>query len=663
MRKLLTHSLLLILLSAATGYAQGTAAPLTLKAQPFLSGLAQPVLIRSAKDGTRRLFIVQQRGKIMVVDPGSKTPTVFMDITSKVSQTGSERGLLGLTFDPQFSSNGYFFVNYTRTSDGATIVARYKANTGNLTGNVASERIILTISQPYSNHNGGNIEFGPDGYLYIGMGDGGSSNDPMANAQNKNVLLGKMLRIIPDVSGNDANPLYTVPADNPYVGVDGSDEIYAIGLRNPWRWSFDSGGSRQLWVADVGQNVIEEVDIVTKGGNYGWRVYEADSCTGNDPSLCIAGNYTMPVLQYSHTGGRCSVTGGFVYRGVRGTMPSGSYIYADYCTGEVFLWNGSTQTMMIDTPRAIVSFGQDDDGEIYVVGLGSTTSATGTVERLVRARGSADFDGDFKTDISVYRPSEGMWYVENSSNISYRYQQFGAPDDIPVSEDFDGDNITDIAVFRPSTGVWYIYRSSDGSFRAIQFGLTGDVPAAGDYDGDGKSELVVFRPSSGFWYILRSSDGVFTGIPFGSSEDKPTPGDFDGDGRNDIAVFRPSNGVWYRLNSSSGGFYAVQFGLSEDIPAEGDFDGDGASDVAVFRPSNGVWYIYQSSDNAVRGFQWGISGDLPVVGDYDADGKDDFSVFRPSSGVWYVLKSSDSGFLFRQFGISSDKPVPFYDKP
>lgn len=663
MTKRPASTLFLILLATWAAFAQGTAAPLTIRTQPFLSGLAQPVLLKSAKDGTRRLFVVQQRGKLMVVDADSRTPTTFMDISSKVSQTGTERGFLGVAFHPQFSSNGYFFVNYTRTSDGATVIARYKANSGNLTGDVNSERILLTIAQPFSNHNGGNIEFGPDGNLYIGMGDGGSQNDPSANGQNKNVLLGKMLRITPDVSGNDANPPYTNPADNPYVGVDGSDEIFAIGLRNPWRWSFDRGGTNQLWVGDVGQNVLEEVDVVAKGGNYGWRVYEAETCTNLDPSLCVPGNFTMPRFQYSHSGGRCSVTGGFVYRGIRRTVPDGSYLYADYCTGEVFLWNGTTQTVMLDTTSMLVSFGEDDEGELYIVGLGSTTSATGTVEKLVRAEASADFDGDLKTDIAVYRPSTGMWFVENSSNATYRYQQFGIGEDIPVAEDFDGDNVTDIAVFRPSNGVWYQYRSGDNTFRAFQFGLSGDVPAAGDYDGDRKADFVVYRPSSGIWYMIRSSDGAFTGLQFGLSGDQPTPGDFDGDGKTDVSVFRPSNGVWYRLNSSTGRFAAVQFGIAEDVPSQGDFDGDGRTDQAVFRPSTGVWYIFRSSDGSFRGLQWGLSGDVPVVGDYDADAKADIAVFRPFNGIWYVLRSSNPGSFTRQLGIDSDKPIPFYDRP
>jgi len=309
----------------------------------------------------------------------------FLDIATKVNQTGSERGLLGLAFHPQFATNGYFFVNYTRASDGATVVARYKTNAGNETGNVSSERILMTISQPFANHNGGMIEFGPDGFLYIGMGDGGSANDPGARAQNIGNLYGKMLRIDPDVSGNDTNPAYAIPSTNPYAGpVTGLDEIYAIGLRNPWRWSFDRA-TGELWLADVGQLAIEEVNKVTLGGNYGWRVYEGTQCTNIEPTNCTASNYSMPIFEYSHTGGRCSITGGYVYRGSRllSTFPRGTYIYGDYCTGEIFIWRGKQQ-LLIDTTRSISSFGEDDDGEIYVIGIGSATSATGTLEKFVK---------------------------------------------------------------------------------------------------------------------------------------------------------------------------------------------------------------------------------------------------------------------------------------
>jgi glucose/arabinose dehydrogenase len=634
----------------------------TPRLQPFLSGLSSPLYMTHAKDGSRRIFVVQQRGIIKVVQPGSTTATDFMNISSKVSSSGSERGLLGLAFHPQFATNSFFFVNYTRQSDGATIIARYKAINNNSAGDPNSEVIVLTIAQDFSNHNGGMIEFRNDGgtdNLYIGMGDGGSGNDPNNRAQNINSLLGKFLRITPSLADPAPTPAYTNPPDNPYVGIAGADEIYAIGVRNPFRWSFDRANPSQLWAGDVGQNAIEEVDLITLGGNFGWRVYEGNSCTNVDPGLCIPTNYIPPIFQYNHTGGRCSITGGYVYRGGLNTFASGTYLYADYCSGEYWMWNGNQQILIQDTSRNISSFGEDQDGELYVVGLG------GTVEKIVRPKASADFDGDAKTDISVFRPiaDQSFWYIINSSNGSSTVRQFGSAGDIPTPEDYDGDGKTDIAVFRPSDGYWYFVRSGDNTTGTFNFGVDGDIPAAGDYDGDAKADFVVYRPSTGVWYRQNSSDNSFSAVQFGLSEDKPAPGDFDGDGKYDISVYRPSSGVWYRLNSTTGDFAALQFGIAEDIPTQGDFDGDGKTDQAVFRPSTNVWYVLRSSNNSFFAQQWGSAGDVPVVGDYDGDSREDIGVFRPSNGTWYIVRSSNSSFFGIQWGADGDLPAPRYDAP
>lgn len=663
MKRLGFWAVLLWAVLTINAFGQGVPAPLIIRLQPYLSGLSSPVLITSAKDGTGRLFVLQQGGIIKVVQPGSNAPTDFMNITTRVL-SGGERGLLGLAFHPNFATNSYFFVNYTRQTDGATVISRFTATNNNTVGDPNSERILLTIPQPFANHNGGMIAFRTDGgvhNLYIGMGDGGSGNDPGARSQNINELLGKYLRITPDVSGSPTAPAYTNPADNPYVGVAGADEIYAIGLRNPWRWSFDRGGTNQLWAGDVGQGGVEEVSVITRGGNFGWRVYEGTICTGLDPQLCSTGStpipHIPPVFEYNNVSSpRCAVTGGYVYRGARRTFADGTYVYADYCTGEILMWRNNQQTLLLDTPRLISSFGEDDEGELYAVGIG------GTIEKIVRADASADFDGDFKTDVSVFRPSNGAWYINHSSNNTVRIQGFGSNGDVPVPEDYDGDNITDIGVFRPSNGTWYHFLSSNNTVGIIQFGASGDVPAQGDYDGDGKADFTVFRPSTGTWYRNNTSNGATVIEQFGLTGDQPTPGDYDGDGKYDTAVFRPSNGTWYRRNSANPSFVgSVQFGADGDVPAQGDFDGDFKADQAVFR--NGVWYVLLSSNLSVQITNWGLAGDVPVVGDYDGDNREDIAVFRPSNGVWYIIRSSNNTFLFAQFGLNGDLPAPRYDAP
>jgi glucose/arabinose dehydrogenase len=637
---------------------------------PVLSNLSAPVDVVNAGDESNRLFIVERTGKIKVLQPGATSTTDFLDVSAKVSLTYVERGLLGLAFHPQYRSNGRFFIYYVKVTDGSLQISEFHVSSANPNVADTTETPILNILHPTNqNHNGGNLMFGPDGYLYMGTGDGGSGNDPPANAQNINELKGKILRI--DI---DHGSPYTSPATNPFFGATpGADEIFMVGMRNPWRWSFDRANRNKMWIGDVGQDAIEEVDTIdltqnpaTGARNGGWRTYEGNQCTGLDPCV-FPTNYIAPVATYPHSGtGRCSITGGFVYRGRRGAFPQGTYVYADYCTGELIIWDGVNQAAIAAAGTAVTSFGEDEAGEIYICNTGGTN--TGTVRRLIDTTAVtprneiADFDGDLKTDISVYRG--GIWYYLDSFDKAFHSAAFGTATDRPVPGDYDGDGKTDFAIWRDSEHVFYILTSSNSTFQALTFGLSGDLPVQGDYDNDGKTDIAVYRTSTGTVYYRNFGGAVFNlTLNQGFPGFQLTPGDYNGDGRTDPAIFYPSTGIWYANLSSGGGQTSTQWGTSGDIAVPADYDGDGKTDLAVYRTTAGQseWYIRRSSDGVLQAAGWGANGDIPVPGDYDGDNKDDIAIYR--AGSWYILKSSDGGLKSVAFGLAGDIPIPAAYKP
>ena len=348
---------------------------------------SSPVFVTHSGDGSGRLYIVEQTGRIKILLNGSVLATPFLNIAAKITN-GGERGLLGLAFHPDYKTNRKFYVNYTNTS-GDTVVAEYLRSTGS--ANVAdagSARILLTIDQPYSNHNGGMLAFGPDRYLYVGMGDGGSAGDPGNRAQNVNNLLGKILRI--DVDNKDTGKQYATPSSNPFDGAtNGADEVWSYGLRNPWRFSFDRR-TGDLWIGDVGQNRWEEIDRSTAGAsgagrgvNYGWRVMEGNACY-SPSSGCNTSGKTRPIAVYSHSVG-CSVTGGYVYRGAQYRELVGGYLFGDYCSGRIWALRAhgpasQSPVLMADTSLNISSLGEGQDGRLYVTDIG-----TGDVWQVVAA--------------------------------------------------------------------------------------------------------------------------------------------------------------------------------------------------------------------------------------------------------------------------------------
>ena len=340
---------------------------------PALGGLEfnKPVALVFSESVTGTGYIVEQSGRVLSVAPidDEWEASEFLDIVDRVNDRGREEGLLGLALSPSFPSEPYIYVNYTAADPRRTVISRFTVSTSvPVVAEATSQKLILEVAQPYSNHNGGHLVFGPDGYLYIGFGDGGSAGDPRENGQDPGTLLGTILRI--DVSDLDSTGTHAIPASNPFIGLEGArPEVWAFGLRNPWRFTFDRE-TGNLWVADVGQNEREEVNVVRPGLNYGWNIMEGSLCYKRRDQNCIREDLELPVTEYGREGG-CSITGGYVYRGERVPSLYGSYVFGDFCSGKIWSYNRETDqsTELLDTDLDISSFAEDPKGELYVVSL------------------------------------------------------------------------------------------------------------------------------------------------------------------------------------------------------------------------------------------------------------------------------------------------------
>ncbi len=588
--------------------AAGAAVPATFVDQ-LVTAVTAPTAMDFTPDG--RLLIATQPGLLRVVQDGALLPAPAIDLTPKLCGN-SERGLLGVAVDPLFTSNQFVFVYYSFNKAGdcgvntVNRVSRFVMSGNTLSGETV---LIDNIPSPAGNHNGGDLEFGKDGFLYVSVGDGGcdypggtpsgcgAANDA---SRDQNTLVGKILRIDKNGVGPPGNPFKATGAVCAAGGTTAGgtcQETFASGLRNPFRMAFDpNAAGTRFYVNDVGQATWEEIDQGTAGADYGWNVREGHCATGSTTNCGTPpAGMTNPIFDYGRSDGCVTITGGaFVPNGVWPSDYDGKYLFADYGCGKIFRLD----------PDGSGGFNRVD----VVTNLGSGSAVDLTF-------------GPWKGTKALYYSSyAGGGQIRRISRT------------VGTSDDYNGDGTTDIGVYRPSTGQWLLRGQSGGAW-----GTSGDVPVPGDYNADGRTDLAVWRPSTGTWYV----QGISTTV-WGASGDIPVPGDYNGDGKTDPAVWRPSTGTWY-VRGQSGGAW----GASGDVPVPGDYNGDGKTDLAVFRPSNGAWYVRGQSDTT-----WGVSGDVPVPGDYNGDGRADLAVWRPSTGTWYLRGVGDT-----TWGVASDTPL------
>ena len=482
---------LCLLLLAACGGAQ------EIRTVQVASGIAGPTDIQNAGDGSGRIFVVQQSGVIRILKNGSVAGTPFLDIHSRTTGDG-ERGLLGLAFPPGFAQKQRFYVDYTDLN-GNTVIAQYRVGANADVADAASEIVLLRITQPFANHNGGQVRFGPDGYLYIAMGDGGSAGDPMRNGQNLGTLLGKLLRI--DVESSPGQ--VRIPPDNPFVNTAGArGEIWAYGLRNPWRFSFDRA-TNDLWIGDVGQDAYEEIDLqpaASRGGeNYGWNRMEGLHCY---TAGCSTDGITLPIAEYPHVEAACSITGGFRYRGSLSPGMRGTYVYGDYCNGRIWglEWNGTawTSRLLLASGFTITTFGEDEAGELYIANGGG-----GAIYRVEGGR-APRFGAAAVTNPASF--ATGM--VAGSLATAFAAGVRDAPgiavaDRLPLPASVDGVSVTVMGIAAPVYSVSNVNGQEQVSFQ-VPWAVAGRTTAAVVITRDGNASVAVDVPVSAM------QPGVFT---------------------------------------------------------------------------------------------------------------------------------------------------------
>jgi glucose/arabinose dehydrogenase len=657
-----------------------------LRAVPYVGGLVAPIGFVQDPSNPAIQYVVQQTGQVRVIVDGVLRQTPFLDLAPLVA-LGGERGLLGLAFPPDFASSRRFYVYYTRAGDGDIVVARYKRSLADpFVADPAGTSLVWGGTTPYiehssaGNHNGGHMAFGPDGFLYIAVGDGGNTPEL---AQSAVSLLGKILRIDVNVADGHAQG-YVVPPSNPFVDnlpIPALDEIWSFGLRNPWKFSFDdlNGGTNAMIVGDVGQGAWEEIDYepAARGGrNYGWparegaHVYAPGFVTAYQP-------LTDPVFDYDRNVGS-SITGGFVYRGTKmQAFRRGRYFYADFVRGRVWSLGlsvnaGSGEATPTDLVEhtgelggsgalgAITSFGRDARGELYIV------SYAGTIFRIVDITPPPDIqlvvfkdDGDVYADVLLYNRTTGAWTIQHGTAAgTFTLARSGgwAPGwRISVAR-FNADALDDLFLYNPSSGVWFKVTNLNGDFAYFTQGWQpGFTELVVDLDGNGLSDVFIYNALTGTWFSCLSVGSGTGGFDYRGggwrANFRVLPADFDADGRADFLLYSAVDGTFYKAITRGHGVFLYSGGgwSSGWDPLVADLNGDGRSDVFLYNPVSGLWYRATSLGDGTIGFSYVMggwaSGWRTYRADFDGNASTDLFLYHPNNS-WFKVVNSGSAFSY-----------------